>query len=131
NWVNSSNKRNYNILLPSIVIACNRIYSTLIVEDNLNYTDNGAPFKRHMWKIATMHSEKINSKCKILERADCWFFLRSFGDFVEEISNVNPEYVRSFEFDSKLMQYRGIVVRLDGCHFHIFSEIQFVKPNSW
>ncbi|XP_042520635.1 tRNA(His) guanylyltransferase 1-like isoform X1 [Macadamia integrifolia] len=40
------------------------------------------------------------------------------------------DYVKSFEVEYKLMPCTWIVVRIDGCHFHRFSEIhEFEKPN--
>ncbi|KAL2337357.1 hypothetical protein Fmac_011803 [Flemingia macrophylla] len=96
-------------------------------EDIVKYTDNGAPIKRHRRKIVTVHSKKIASRRFWNEQT---ILLKELGDFVEEINNVSLEYVRSFEFDSKLMPSTWIVVRIDGCHFHRFSEIhEFAKPN--
>ena len=93
----------------------------------MKYTDNGAPIKRCKRKIITVRSKKIASKRFWNEHT---VLLKELGGFVEEINNVTPEYVRSFEFDSKLMPSTWIVVRIDGCHFHRFSEIhEFVKPN--
>lgn len=74
-----------------------------------------------------MRSKKIAGRRFWNEQA---FLLKEVGCFEGELDNVNPEYVRSFEFDSKLMPYTWIVVRIDGCRFHKFSEIHdFVKPN--
>ncbi|KAK7361962.1 hypothetical protein VNO77_04058 [Canavalia gladiata] len=54
-----------------------------------------------------------------------------FDEFNVNYNTLEP-IVRqgSFEFDSKLMLSTWIVVRIDGFHFHRFSEIhEFVKPN--
>ncbi|MED6174499.1 hypothetical protein PIB30_069588 [Stylosanthes scabra] len=74
-----------------------------------------------------MHSKKIAGRKFWNEQT---FLLKELGCFVEDIDNVKAEYVKSFEFDSKLMPLTWIVVRIDGCHFHRFSELlEFVKPN--
>lgn len=98
-----------------------------IVEDIVKYAENGAPVKRSRRKIISEHKKKIASRRFWNEQT---VLLKELGAFMEEIDNVKPEYVRSFEFDSKLIPSTWIVVRLDGCHFHRFSEIhEFVKPN--
>ncbi|KAJ3691929.1 hypothetical protein LUZ60_012279 [Juncus effusus] len=46
------------------------------------------------------------------------------------MANSKYEYVKKFELDDKLPPFNWIVVRIDGCHFHKFSEIhEFEKPN--
>ncbi|XP_077212685.1 tRNA(His) guanylyltransferase 2-like isoform X2 [Tasmannia lanceolata] len=46
------------------------------------------------------------------------------------MANSNYEYVKSFEVEDRLMPSTWIVVRIDGCHFHRFSEDhEFDKPN--
>ncbi|KAI3888752.1 hypothetical protein MKX03_013920 [Papaver bracteatum] len=48
-----------------------------------------------------------------------------FGDIVEKY-----EYVKSFEVEDKLMPSTWIVLRIDGRHFHQFSDKhEFKKPN--
>ncbi|KAJ1430184.1 tRNAHis guanylyltransferase catalytic domain [Sesbania bispinosa] len=116
---------NYNTLEPMFPQgSC--VLKTML-EDVVKYKENGAPIKRLRRKIIIVHSKKIASKRFWNEQA---LLLEELGCFVEDINNVKPEYLRSFEFDSKLMPSTWIVVRLDGCHFHRFSERhQFVKPN--
>ncbi|KAE9604753.1 hypothetical protein Lal_00010855 [Lupinus albus] len=98
-----------------------------MVEDIVKYAKNGAPVRRCRRKIITVHKKKIASTRFWNEQT---VLLKELGGFMEEIDNVKSEYLRSFEFDSKLMPSTWIVVRLDGCHFHRFSEIhEFVKPN--
>ncbi|CAJ1968356.1 unnamed protein product [Sphenostylis stenocarpa] len=116
---------NYNTLEP-IFRQGSCVLKTL-VEDIVKYKDNGDPIKRQRRKIITVHSKKIAGKRFWNEHT---VLLKDFGGFVEEINNVTPEYVRSFESDIKLMPSTWIVVRIDGCHFHRFSELhEFVKPN--
>ncbi|MED6219231.1 hypothetical protein PIB30_033937 [Stylosanthes scabra] len=99
----------------------------VVVDDIVKYTDNCVPIKRQRRKIITMHSKKIAGRKFWNEQT---FLLKELRCFVEDIDNVKPEYVKSFEFDSKLMLLTWIVVRIDGCHFHRFSELhEFVKPN--
>ncbi|RZB60674.1 tRNA(His) guanylyltransferase 2 [Glycine soja] len=86
-----------------------------------------------LWRQNICHLTNLHEQClwRLVERGmngkEAWDFIK---DFDKKINNVTPEYVRSFEFDSKLMPSTWIVVRIDGCHFHRFSEIhEFVKPN--
>ncbi|CAB4298280.1 unnamed protein product [Prunus armeniaca] len=52
------------------------------------------------------------------------------GSFTNDIGKVEPDYVRSFQFKKILMPSTWIVIRIDGCHFHRFSDVhEFVKPN--
>ncbi|XP_057424883.1 tRNA(His) guanylyltransferase 1-like [Lotus japonicus] len=116
---------NYNELEP--IFRQGSCILKTVVEDVVKYAENGAPIKRHRRKIITVHSKKIASKRFWNEQT---ILVKELGGFTDEINNVKPEYVRSFEFDSKLMPSTWIVVRLDGCHFHRFSEMhEFVKPN--
>ncbi|CAN6455812.1 unnamed protein product [Victoria cruziana] len=46
------------------------------------------------------------------------------------MANSRYEYVKSFEVHEKLLPSTWIVVRIDGCHFHRFSDVhEFEKPN--
>ncbi|KAK9095925.1 hypothetical protein Sjap_021422 [Stephania japonica] len=46
------------------------------------------------------------------------------------MANSKYEYVKSFEVEDKLMPFNWIVVRIDGRHFHQFSDVhEFEKPN--
>ncbi|MED6151661.1 hypothetical protein PIB30_084554 [Stylosanthes scabra] len=116
---------NYNTLEP--IFRQGSCVLKVVVDDIVKYTDNGVPIKRQRRKIITMHSKKIAGRKFCNEQT---FLSKELGCFVEDIDNVKPEYVKSFEFDSKLMPLTWIVVRIDGCHFHRFSELhEFVKPN--
>ncbi|KAH7860437.1 hypothetical protein Vadar_013408 [Vaccinium darrowii] len=58
------------------------------------------------------------------------FLMKELGGFEEDINKVKPEYLKSFVFERKLMPSTWIVVRIDGRHFHGFSEVhEFEKPN--
>ncbi|XP_004494705.1 tRNA(His) guanylyltransferase 1 [Cicer arietinum] len=116
---------NYNTLDP--IFRQGSCVLKTMVGDVVKFAENGAPIERQRRKIITVHSKKIASTRFWNEHS---ILLKELGVFVEEINNVKPEYVRSFEFDSKLMPSTWVVVRIDGCHFHRFSEIhEFVKPN--
>ncbi|KAJ6334160.1 hypothetical protein OIU78_011129 [Salix suchowensis] len=72
------------------------------VEGIVKYSENGTPIKRMRKDPTTVHSKNIAGR----------------------------NYIRSFLFESKLMASTWIVIRIDGCHFHRFSEVHdFEKPN--
>ncbi|KAL5751891.1 hypothetical protein ACOSP7_022066 [Xanthoceras sorbifolium] len=97
------------------------------VEDIVKYNENGAPVKRLRRKARIVHSENIAWK-KFWNEHSC--LVKELGSFNEDIGKSKPDYVRSFLFESKLMPFTWIVVRIDGCHFHRFSEVhEFEKPN--
>ncbi|GAU09984.1 hypothetical protein TSUD_335110 [Trifolium subterraneum] len=116
---------NYNTLDP--IFRQGSCVLKTVVGDVVKYTENGAPVERQRRKIITVHSKKIAGTRFWNEQT---ILSKELGVFMEEINNVKPEYIRSFEFDSKLMPATWVVVRIDGCHFHRFSELhEFVKPN--
>lgn len=46
------------------------------------------------------------------------------------MANSKYEYVKSFELQDNLLPQTWIVLRIDGCHFHKFSQVHnFEKPN--
>ncbi|GMH09297.1 hypothetical protein Nepgr_011138 [Nepenthes gracilis] len=97
------------------------------VEDVVKYGENGNPIKRLRRKAYIIHSENISGRVFWNEHPG---LLNELGGFAENIAKIDPDYVRSFQFDSKLMPSTWIVVRIDGCHFHRFCEIhEFEKPN--
>ncbi|KAK1591612.1 hypothetical protein Q3G72_010367 [Acer saccharum] len=97
------------------------------VEDIVKYNENGAPVKRLRRKTRIVHSENIAGK-KFWNEHPC--LVKELGGFEEDVSKIKPDYVRSYLFESKLMPYTWIVIRIDGCHFHRFSEVhEFEKPN--
>lgn len=81
----------------------------------MKYKDDGCPVKRRRRKIVTVHSENIASK-RFWNDNLC--LLKELGQFTEDLNKTRPEYVRSFQYESKLMLSTWIVVRIDGCHFH-------------
>ncbi|XP_059642588.1 tRNA(His) guanylyltransferase 2-like [Cornus florida] len=96
-------------------------------EDIVKYKDNGTPVRRLRKKVIVVHSENIAARSFWSEHS-C--LIKELGYFGEDINKIKPEYVKSFQFESKLMPSTWIVVRIDGCHFHRFSEVhEFEKPN--
>ncbi|KAK2643042.1 hypothetical protein Ddye_024805 [Dipteronia dyeriana] len=97
------------------------------VEDIVKYNENGAPVKRLRRKARIVHSENIAGK-KFWNEHPC--LVKELGDFEDDVCKIKADYVRSFLFESKLMPFTWIVIRIDGCHFHRFSEVhEFEKPN--
>ncbi|KAF8377211.1 hypothetical protein HHK36_030584 [Tetracentron sinense] len=96
-------------------------------EDIVKYNESGNPIKRLRRKAIVVHSNNIASRSFWDEHPS---LLNELGQFGEGIGRVKPEYVKSFQFENKLMPSTWIVVRIDGCHFHRFSEVhEFEKPN--
>ncbi|XP_057774974.1 tRNA(His) guanylyltransferase 1-like isoform X3 [Salvia miltiorrhiza] len=101
--------------------------ATLKVEDIVKYKDDGCPVKRRRRKVITVHSENIASK-RFWNEKLC--LLKELGQFTEDLNKTRPEYIKSFQYESRLMLSTWIVVRVDGCHFHRFSDVhEFEKPN--
>ncbi|KAM6550001.1 hypothetical protein CsatB_021677 [Cannabis sativa] len=96
-------------------------------EDIVKYNESGAPVKRLRRKTSTVHSKNIVGK-------SFWNLypklLKELGGFVDDIRKIEPDYIRSFLWEAKLLPSTWIVIRIDGCHFHRFSTLhEFVKPN--
>ncbi|OMO75087.1 tRNAHis guanylyltransferase Thg1 [Corchorus capsularis] len=97
------------------------------VEDVVKYNEDGTSVKRLRRKASDFRSENIAGRKFWNEHAT---LLKELGGFPEDCIKVNLDYIRSFQFESKLMPSTWIVIRIDGCHFHRFSEIhEFDKPN--
>ncbi|CAH9081709.1 unnamed protein product [Cuscuta epithymum] len=97
------------------------------VEDIVKYLENLAPVRRKRKKVVIVHSENIAT-------ANFWNNQESLnkdvGVFREGIENLKSEYIKSFQYESKLMPSTWIVIRIDGCHFHRFCDAHsFEKPN--
>ncbi|CAN4112616.1 unnamed protein product [Withania somnifera] len=97
------------------------------VEDIVKYRENGAPVKRLRKKAVIVHSENIVTK-------GFWTtylcLTKELGSLGEGINKIKPEYLRSFQFQSKLMLSTWVVIHVDGFNFHSFCEDNaFRKPN--
>lgn len=66
-------------------------------------------------KTTIIHSENVAAR-------RFWnshpILVKELGQFDGDIDKINPDYIRSFEFENKLMPSTWIVIRIDGCHFH-------------
>lgn len=85
------------------------------VDDIVKYREDGTPVKRPRKKAVIVHSENVATK-KFWNNYTC--LTEELGSFTEVINKIKPEYLRSFQFESRLMLSTWIVVRVDGCHFH-------------
>ncbi|KGN48418.1 tRNA(His) guanylyltransferase 1 isoform X1 [Cucumis sativus] len=100
---------------------------TTKVEDIVKYHEDGTPVKRLRRKATVIHSPNIAGRRFWNEHS---ILLKELGAFTTDIDKINPDYVRSFQVENKLMPSTWIVIRIDGCHFHRFSEVHvFEKPN--
>ncbi|KAK4764346.1 hypothetical protein SAY87_013784 [Trapa incisa] len=96
------------------------------VEDVVKCDENGMPIKRLRRKPDIFHTQKIVAKKFWNEK---FVLVKELGT-LEEIGKIIPEYIRSFLFENKLLPSTYIIIRIDGCHFHRFSDIhEFEKPN--
>ncbi|XP_058005108.1 tRNA(His) guanylyltransferase 1 isoform X3 [Hevea brasiliensis] len=96
-------------------------------EDIAKYSENGTPVKRLRRKARILHSENIAGRSFWNVHQN---LLKQLGCFAEDIGKINPDYIRSFLFENKLMPSTWIVIRIDGCHFHRFCDVHaFEKPN--
>ncbi|KAB2603494.1 tRNA(His) guanylyltransferase 1-like [Pyrus ussuriensis x Pyrus communis] len=93
----------------------------------LKHNDNGSPVRRFRRKSSIVHSKNIADRRFWNKHAH---LQKELGSFTKDIGKVEPDYIRSFQFEDKLIPSTWVVVRIDGCHFHRFSEVhEFVKPN--
>ncbi|KAH1065961.1 hypothetical protein J1N35_030948 [Gossypium stocksii] len=97
------------------------------VQDIVKYNEDGTPVKRLRRKAGIFRSENIAGRRFWNAHAS---LLKELGNFSEDCFKTNPDYIRSFLFESKLMPSTWIVIRIDGCHFHRFADVhEFNKPN--
>ncbi|KAG5529284.1 hypothetical protein RHGRI_029845 [Rhododendron griersonianum] len=85
------------------------------VEDSDKYKDDETLVKSPGRNVILVYSGNIASRIFWSEHS-C--LLKELGSFEEDINKVKPEYVKSFEFERKLLPSTWIVVRIDGRHFH-------------
>lgn len=96
-------------------------------EDIAKYSENGTPVKRLRRKARIVHSENVAGRSFWNVHQN---LLKDIGGFAEDNGKINPDYIRSFLFENKLMPSTWIVIRIDGCHFHRFCDVHaFEKPN--
>lgn len=81
----------------------------------MKYNENGVPVKRPRKRPIIVHSKNVAGTKFWNEHAS---LLKELGCFVKDVGKVDPDFVRSFQFEKKLMPSTWIVIRIDGCHFH-------------
>ncbi|KAF8018620.1 hypothetical protein BT93_H3500 [Corymbia citriodora subsp. variegata] len=113
-------------MLPEIFRQGSCIFM-MQAEDVVKYDEHGNPIKRMRRRPRMIHNEHIAGQ-------NFWngqqYLLMELGPFENDIKKIKAAYVRSFLFENKLMPSTWIVIRIDGCHFHRFSEVhEFEKPN--
>ncbi|CAN6807297.1 unnamed protein product [Brassica oleracea] len=97
------------------------------VEEIVKHDENGNPVKRLRRKAVLVHSENIAARSFWNEHPSLY---NNLGYFTKDIGRSEPDFVRSFQFENKLLPLTWVVVRIDGCHFHRFSDVhEFEKPN--
>lgn len=112
--------------LSTIVRQGSCIVSTK-VEDIAKYNEIGVPVRRQRKRPTIVHSKNIAGRGFWNEHPS---LVGELGRFMNDIGKVDPDYVRSFQFVKRLLPSTWVVIRIDGCHFHGFSEDHgFAKPN--
>ncbi|XP_042043802.1 tRNA(His) guanylyltransferase 2-like [Salvia splendens] len=102
-------------------------HGTCILKTKVEYIDD-SHVKRCGRKFLTVNSANIASK-RFWSENGC-LSKGELAQFREELNKTTPEDIKSFLHESRLMLCTWIVVRIDGCHFHRFSEVhEFEKPN--
>ncbi|TQD80004.1 hypothetical protein C1H46_034438 [Malus baccata] len=93
----------------------------------VKHNENGSPVKRLRRKSSIVHSKNIAERSFWNKHTH---LQKELGCFTKDIGKVEPDYIRSFQHEDKLIPSTWVVIRIDGCHFHRFSEVhEFVKPN--
>ncbi|KAK9682445.1 hypothetical protein RND81_10G074000 [Saponaria officinalis] len=116
---------NYKTLHPMFRQGTCLLYAKVQVV--CKFDKNGDPVNRPQRKLVKVRSENIARKSFWDKNLS---LLEELGRFEEDIPKIRPEYVESFHFQDKLLLSTWIVVRIDGSHFHKFSDIhEFEKPN--
>ncbi|XP_073294213.1 tRNA(His) guanylyltransferase 1-like isoform X4 [Primulina huaijiensis] len=99
----------------------------LEVEVCVKYKDDCYPIKRSKRRVTIVHMENIASR---RFWNDQLYLLKELGHFSKDVNKTKTEYLKSFQYESRLLLSTWIVIRIDGCHFHRFSEVhKFEKPN--
>ncbi|VVB00578.1 unnamed protein product [Arabis nemorensis] len=119
------NDINYK-MLPELFRQGSCLFKTK-VEETVKHDENGNPVKRLRRKAVFVHSVNIAGRSFWNEHPSLY---NDIGHFTKDIGKIEPDFVRSFQFENKLLPLTWVVVRIDGCHFHRFSDVhEFEKPN--
>ncbi|EPS63729.1 hypothetical protein M569_11055, partial [Genlisea aurea] len=119
-------------VLKAEVVSIPSLKLISLVEDVVKFKSDGCPVKRQRRKVTTLYSENIASR-RFWNEQRC--LTKELGYFTDDLNKTHSEYIKSFQYKSKLMPYTWIAIRIDGCHFHRqaasrFSEIHgYEKPN--
>ncbi|KAL6552207.1 hypothetical protein OROGR_008361 [Orobanche gracilis] len=117
---------NYKKDIPEIFRQGTCVYRTEKCIDNGCHVKRPRKVKRPK-NIITVHSKNIASR-RFWNEQSC--LLEELDQFNEDLNKTKPDYVRSFQYESRLMPFTWIVIRIDGCHFQRFSkDHEFEKPN--
>ena len=90
-------------------------FNFIQVEETVKHDENGNPVKRLRRKAVLVHSENIAARSFWNEHPSLY---NDLGHFSKDIGRVEPDFVRSFQFENKLLPLTWVVVRIDGSHFH-------------
>lgn len=85
------------------------------VEDIVKFNEDGTPVKRLRRKVIDINSKNIAARSFWNENL---ILVEELGGFTHDVDKIKPDYIRSFQFENKLMPSTWIVIRIDGCHFH-------------
>ncbi|KAI7740749.1 hypothetical protein M8C21_033930 [Ambrosia artemisiifolia] len=97
------------------------------VDETVKIPDNESPVKRLRKMVKIVHSENIASRSFW---NDYSYLCKELGCFEQNVNNIKHEYLKLFQSENKLLPFTWIVIRIDGSHFHRFSDVQgFEKPN--
>ncbi|XP_073294193.1 tRNA(His) guanylyltransferase 1-like isoform X1 [Primulina huaijiensis] len=117
---------NYKKSIPQIFRQGTCVLKTE-VEVCVKYKDDCYPIKRSKRRVTIVHMENIASR---RFWNDQLYLLKELGHFSKDVNKTKTEYLKSFQYESRLLLSTWIVIRIDGCHFHRFSEVhKFEKPN--
>ncbi|GJX95468.1 tRNA(His) guanylyltransferase 1-like protein isoform X1 [Tanacetum coccineum] len=101
--------------------------SCIQVDETFEINDNEAPVIRLRKRLIVVHSKNIASK-SFWNGYSC--LCKEIGCFEHNVNNIKPEYIKLFQLDKKLLPFTWTVIRIDGSHFHRFSDVHvFEKPN--
>ncbi|KAL8189424.1 hypothetical protein R6Q57_028990 [Mikania cordata] len=113
--------------LPSMYRQGSCILKTEVVDETVKILENESPVKRLKKTVKIVHSENIASRSFW---NDFSHLCKELGCFEQNVNNIKHEFVKLFQSENKLLPFTWIVIRIDGSHFHRFSEVQgFEKPN--
>lgn len=94
---------------------CSTFVESIQVEETVKHDENGNPVKRLRRRETLVHSENIAGRSFWNAHATLH---KDLGHFAKDIGKIDPDYIKSFQFENRLLPFTWVVVRIDGCHFH-------------